>query len=527
MANYIGLQTLEKVLGSKFPADLLSEKGVEELSDLLVDPTIQQELVALGYTEIDLREYRELLSPTTLLFQRWIESNTALYNLINSGVLAEYRDAQGLASHRLFSDFKVYVSRYLTNRLLALQPQSNETVLLELSSYLPLLDDDNRYVVEDQLFKTIQKGLEQIEKNCLNWATETVIMAEVMPLVSDEIIERMNASSKASYSNKLFYVDTLLKTLYAPGCTPRFANWLIKRLELLDLNQEHQERITQFKRDLASGELKVRNTTFVKGKGKRRILPALVLLSLSALVFWVVYFKPFNQKDAITDKRQSSFAELTEQERREIDSLVQTMNTGIIPDGEELDPGVFSGGTVLSLRTAFQNELMEQIYEDHNRDARLSYLFPADSCGKGIKFMPYVGAKAINKNKSGAACVLRNESDYQLVVYVADNKVGGNVYTTDLKKGEIMEFTFAKGQVITVVAGEKFAPFVPPVGATNDQLPSPAYAQHFCERDHNFEETINRSFVMHSQHTKGKFVVAGKKGQYVQFIDLTSVTDPY
>lgn len=527
MPRYIPLYQIEQVLGENFPSDLLSEAGVEKLKAALQDEQYQSGLYNFGITQVELSRYLDFLSAQNLLFQRWIESNKTLSDLLVTGVLKEYKDNQGLAEHRLFGDFQAYLSPFLCERLLSFTSLSTDAVLLEVSSFLPLLDDDHRFLIEDQLFTAVRNQLEKINAAHLNWEQEELIMSEVMPLVSDEIIQRLNASSKSSYANKLQYVDTLLKTLYAPGCTPRFANWLIKRLELLELNAEHQERITSFKRDLASGELKVRNAQFVKTKGIKRWIPTTVVLLLAGLVFYIVYFKPFNAPDEVEDIKHSSFTELTEQERREIDSIVQGMNAIVPENEEENDPGFFTGGnSVLALRHAFQNQLMEQIYDDHVLDGRLAYMF-TDSCSKSVKFTAYAGCDDLAKNTKGSESILRNESEYDLVLFVADNHVTGKVYTALLKKGDQLTFKLAKGQVLTLVAGEKYNAFNAPSGASSDQLPSQAYTHHFCSRDANFEETINQSYVMNSGSTKGKFVMAGTKNQYLRFIDLSGVTNPY
>lgn len=526
MPRYIPLYQIEKALGDSFPSDLLSDAGVEQLKGAMQLAEHQSALQNFGISGTDLSTYLDSLSAQNLLFQRWIESNKVLADLLVSGVLKEYKDNQGLGEHRLFIAFQSYLSPFLCERLLSFTSLSTDTVLLEVSSFLPLLDGDHRFLIENQLFTAVRRQLEKINAEHLKWEREELIMSEVMPLVSDEIIQRLNASSKSSYANKLQYVDTLLKTLYAPGCTPRFANWLIKRLELLELNAEHQERITSFKRDLATGELKVRNAQFVKTKGAKRWIPTTIVLLLAGLVFYIVYFKPFNKPDEVDDIKRSSFTELTEQERREIDSIVQSMNA-IVPENEdESDPGFFTGGnSILALRHAFQNQLMEQIYDDHVLDGRLAYMF-TDSCSKSVKFQAYAACDELAKNK-GTESVLRNESEYDLVLFVADAHVTGKVYSALVKKGDQLTFNLAKGQILTLVAGEKYNAFSAPSGASSDQLPSKAYSHHFCSRDANFEESINQSYVMNAGSTKGKFVMAGTKNQYLRFIDLSGVTNPY
>ncbi len=527
MANFIRLSVVKQVLGEKFPVDPMSDAGLQELIEALGESEVRNTLIQQGCSESDLKDFSARLSAETLLFQQWIASNKALSDLLSEGILSEYRDNQGISEHRLFKDFQSYVSVYLTDKLLNYTHSTEQKIRLEVCSFLPLLDLDNRFLIEDQLFRELRKKLAKVEVEWETWEDEEMQKGALMPLMSDEVIRELNALSKASYANIMYYVDTLLKTLYAPGTTPRFANWMIKRLELLDLNNEHQEKIRQFKRDLASGTLKVANVRYVKSNNRRLVLPGILILASLGVIFWIVYFKPFSGIDDVDDKNHSSFSVLTEDERREIDSIVKHMSNRAIPEEDGIDQGFLPGGSgVLSLRKEFVNPLMEQIYEDHARDGRLTYLYPVDSCGKSDKFVPYQGTKAL-KGNTGVPATLRNESDYDLLVYVADNKKTGKVFIAYVKKGEMLSFNMQKGQIITCAAGHVFKRFEIPTGASAEQLPSPGYSHHFCDRDQNFEESINRSYVMNKDAGKLKFVVAGKSSQYVQFIDLTHCTELY
>lgn len=528
MATFVRLRDIRLVLGDRFPEDLMSTEGQQVLTNLLNEEGVINALGQKGYTREDVRYFLQTLSAEHLLFQQWITSNNVLDDFLAEGILGTYHDNQGVLSHRLYKEFQFYVSSFLADRMLALTSSADQIIRNELCSFLPLLDDDNRYLVEDQLFRHFKKQLKSIEDNWSNWDTEDQQKSEVMPLLADEVLNELNRYSKASYANIMYFVDTILNTIHAPGCTPRFANWMIKRLELLDLNNEHQEKIRQFKQDLAEGKIKVHNTAHAKSKGGQRVLPLVILFGLIGLIFWIVYFKPFNGKDEVNDHKNSSFTELTVDERKEIDSIVQTMNQNIDLGEEQLDPGIFSGGgSVLTLRKAFQNKLMEQIYSDLSKDGRLTYLYPNDSCGKSENFVAYFGTRSIKEQKQGTECILRNESEYDLTIFVADNKPGGKIYTAYIKQGKMLEFKMERGMVLTCVAGNTYRKFEIPNGAAQDDLPSPGYTYHFCERDQNFEETINRSYVMKNASGKAKFVLAGKKSQIVQLIDLMHATDPY
>jgi len=530
MLRYLPLSDLARFGGAAFPKEVLTENGAFEVRKLLQVEEIRSQLQNLGYTAEDLRFYEERVSPESLLFQQWIESNQALLAFLTEGKVENYEDKQGIASHRLLQHFKQFISPYLSEKLLNFPQNSSENILLQLSSYLPLLDEDHCAVVEDAFFAGTRRRLLALQEMTLTISSEQELLVLVQPLCSDAIILQLNSLSKASYVHKMNYVDTLLNTIHAPGCTPRFANWLIKRLELLELNAEHQDKIRSLKRDLAEGKIKVYNTTHLKGNKSGKIIGGAVLLLVGAAVFSIWYFKPFS--DQVEDPNingPSSFAEFSEQERREIDSIIQEMNQhGVLTEGDEADPGVFYGGsTVLTLRKAFQNALMEQIYDDLSADARLNYIFPTDSCSEKSGYNSYKGVLPLSLLKGGKKCSLRNESDYEAVIYVAENRSNGKVFAGKIKSGETLSFPLRKGDVFTLVIGKNYTRFTPPKGATSEQLPSAAYTHHFCETDANFEESINTSFKL-SEFTKaGKFVLVGKTGNEVRFIDVTHISELY
>jgi hypothetical protein len=407
-------------------------------------------------------------------------------------------------------------------------PQGNQQFLLTLSSYLPLLDEDHCAVVEDSFFVSIRRRLEHFNDSVLSIRTEQELLAVVQELTSDDIIEQLNSLSKASYVHKINYVDTLLKTVYAPGCSPRLANWLIKRMELLDLNTEHQDKIRSLKRDLAEGKLKVHNTTYIPVNRAKRIITGGIFIALAALVFFIWYFKPFSDPILPDVKDPSSFTAFTVEERKEIDSIIQEINQGAFIQEEEGDPGVFyGGGTVLTLRKAFQNTLLEKIYEDLSADAHLNYLYPSDSCEKGSGYSPYVGTRPLKDLNSGKRSTLRNESDYDAIIYIAENQGSGKVYAARIKSGETLRFSFPKNAVFFFAIGKRYTRYMAPAGAAADQLPSVSYTHHFCEMDANFEESINSAYRPVKSSEEGKFVLVGKTGQQVRFIDVTHITEAY
>ena len=152
-------------------------------------------------------------------------------------------------------------------------------------------------------------------------------------------------------------------------------------MEQLTLNREHEDQIAELRKELREGNLEVKN----HGTGKtpirwRSILSLALVLLIMGGAFYVIYFKPFSQVEEIDIADTSSFKQFTKEERNELTSLIQSMGNPLLPDEDEIDPGIPIGlNTTLTFRTASQNDLFEQIYTDLSRDAEIQQNQMVDS----------------------------------------------------------------------------------------------------------------------------------------------------
>ena len=136
-----------------------------------------------------------------------------------------------------------------------------------------------------------------------------------------ELVQIVNSLSKASYALKLEYVDTIVNTVRTNGCTVRFANWIFKQMEELKLNNEHEEKILELKKELKEGKLAVRN----HGSGKtpirwKSVITFLFVALLGIGSFYIIYFKPFSTVEDEVIADTSSFKKFTKEERQGQDS---------------------------------------------------------------------------------------------------------------------------------------------------------------------------------------------------------------
>ena len=198
-------------------------------------------------------------------------------------------------------------------------------------------------------------------------------------------------------------------------------------------------------------------------------------------------------------------------------------------DGEMVDPNVFvQKSQQIVTQNPFKNSLMEQIFSDLNKDVGLKENYHQDTCLNLRSFQRYNGVKDLTTRSASKKVVFRNESVYDLIVYVTDNKSSGHVYSMFIKKGEMVEFKMNVGDVLTSVAGNQFAQFYPPIGSKQDEKPSRNFINHFCDTDNNYSESINISLRLKSTSLKEvKFMATGKRGKNYNLADINKVAETY
>ncbi|NRA11353.1 MAG: hypothetical protein HRT57_05285 [Crocinitomicaceae bacterium] len=432
-----------------------------------------------------------LFNQQHILFYGWIEQNDVLLEFLEGQeISASFVDKKQHLKHRWGQEFVTFISPFVENRLLK-ESTRDFKKLEHVFSYTQLIVKDNQALVEAQLYKPIV-SLIGVMKHSFVIAEEQALIDLVRPLCSDEILSCVNRLSKRSYGLKLEYVDAILKAIKAKGCTARFANWVLKKMEELDLNEEHCQKIKNLRGQLKAGELQVRN----HGEGRtpirwKTLITLTAILGLLGAMFYIIYYKPFNDVADNELAENASFKKFTVEERKSIDSLIKVMNDGDFTSIYEVDPGVYAPtGGAIKIRYDHKNQLMERIYNDVAKDASIKEYNATKNCTSSIGFERYSGVQDL-ANKTGTTnSEVRNNSQYDVIIYVSSNTSSGDVYSMLLKKGETISFKMNQYDVFTTVAGNTFKKYVVPDGVT-DEVPSISFKRHFCNTDANYFESVD------------------------------------
>ncbi len=480
-----------------------------------------------GYSAQDQEKYIQSLSnPKVILFHSWVEQNFALFQLLTEQKLHLFKDEGKHLQHQYAEEYKSFISPFLAEELLKYCSTKEIEFRKKALSFCKVLDKNHNSLVELQLFSPILKKVKIEAKSCQFFQEEKELIAVVKPLCQHEIIESVNYLSRVSYSLKMEYVDAVLSVLKYKSCTPRFANWVLKELKQVELNNEHQYKINDLIKDLKKGDLQVRN----QGKNKRvvktsTILTFLAILLLSSSVFWLVKYQPFAGIEDEPFSNETSFMQFSVEERKKIDSLLSVMNGNVNKEQFQIDQGspLIGESDILTVRRSFSNTVFEEIHTDFLVDAENRNLL-SDSCGKTISFREIVRTENVEAKKGNIKAMLKNDSAYDVILVMASNNKKGKVFSTMIKSGETISFEIDKNDVFFLVAGNDFQKYTASKGIDEKNLPSKSFSHTFCEVDDAYLQSIRTVYLLKKQGMKKvKFLIMGEKGSYFSLIDIHSV----
>ena len=172
---------------------------------------------------------------------------------------------------------------------------------------------------------------------------------------------------------------------------------------------------------------------------------------------------------------------------------------------------------------------MESIYEDLMIDVELKESQASPDCpdSKNTVFKTPPDVQTLDKMTGVHSTIVRNESEYDIILYVAEDTKNGKVYASLIKPNQSIEFKINKFNTMLIVAGNSYQKFDAPQNSNSEQ-PSEAFTHHFCDTDLNYEETINTAYQFLSpRNGKNKFMVMGAKSGYVHLVDVHGVLESY
>lgn len=487
------------------------------------------ETLSKKYSEQDAHKAVELMKTDgAQVFHGWIAQHTVLQGFMENGLIKPLELTNTVKNHQLFPLFQEFVTSYLQEQLLSVKAK-NDFELAALFSFVELLNSDVRDVIESQLFYPVHQRVQTLLEVSLTLRDQE-LQNTVGELLSDVMITCVNSLSKAMYREKVFFVESFLNLIRSGVCTPRLSNWILKQLDQLKLNKEHNDKLLDIRSDLKSGKI-----VGLKSVTKKRSVfrPAKVigsLLSIGVITVLIFYFFKNNEREIDEVNSNSSFKTFTQDERAQLDSIIQILQAK--HNSTRLDIDTTASGQLifpsyLAMRRSFNNQLLEQIYEDWNKDGILQDLY-SSSTNKEISDISRRSNENPLSTKPGTIKVsLVNESTYDLIFYTGKNDPAAPVYSSFIPQDTTIELLLNEGDVFFCVAGRSLQKFEVPKNVAPDLLPGFQFKEHFGATDDNYLESMNSPYFVKKAPAELRILIRGNKRDYFSLTELEGALESY
>lgn len=526
--HFLSLRDLEQQLGFNF------EPSNATQLDQLLESVAKNGLVQVSektYSIEEIQAFLQSLDETKIVFLSWIEQHKDLKQFLLGRIPThKFSDTFKWKEHSLYSEFSVSLSIFLSPELLSYRDESSLEKLHRVFSFCSLLPKDERAVVEEILFKQLKQRIINLQPKLAEAKSEKELSSILHEICNDDLIGIVNLLSRSSYASKVWYVDQLLWVIQQKACTVRLANWILKQLEKTELNPEHQEKISDLKKDLSKGKIRVKNSNLTKQKGLsvKTILGFSAIFILIVLSIWIIWKKPFSAPREELFQTSTAYEQFTKDERKKIDSLLREIQQENLPESNEIDPNqpLMGSGISMSIRVPFSNSRMERLYQDLLIDADLHEKGLIDSCvvfNTAKSTNTYYSGVSSAKNRNAAVdMLLKNESAYDCYIFIFNDTKGGKIYSFLLKKGASTELKMNQSEHVLFVPGNDLGQFIAPKNA--GELPSADFDHHFCKVDMNYSESLMNFYTLENPKSgKNKLLISGDLNGYFSIVDLYGV----
>jgi hypothetical protein len=456
------------------------------------------------FSEIEFIALLQTISSEKLIvFDQWIQENKVLYHLLTKESFALNNfDIDSLKNHFLFADFKRFLSPYLLPLLLKNCDHKPLNELLIVSSFIKLLDKNASPILQDKIAGELRKKHQLIVQKAEKVSDEKELIQSIGFAFSNEVISILNHFDEHYYSAKVELIENGIQFFKHPKTTNRIAFWIINQLNLLQLNQEHLQKLTEIQQSIRNGEdLYFKRKALVSNK-INWVKTSVIFVSLMLISLAVYYFLQgnFEAKDIET---KSTFSNFSKEERIKMDSILKTMKKK-----EELEEKPFDSGNgylhltpleiQLKNRNPFRNEKIENFIQISSKVQELMQANDVDSCVnvkiKSLNSINFFDFKPLSKQVAQKKMYFKNESTYQIIILNYEDKKDSFVFYKILKPEEDFNFLAKENSSFIFVPGKNLSEII----ENKTSILSEESKYHFCFADEYFENNLFQSYKLKS-----------------------------
>ena len=388
-------------------------------------------------------------SPEELnIFVSWTAQQALLVNFLENGKLNQpYTDSLQLSKHAKYESYKVFITALLYPILKEkAKTPLNFTGAHNLLSISVLLTEREQDLIHDEVNVWLENVRASIKTAISQARSDQAIYTVLESELPAEFWKVLNAFNARHYRVKTTWLELLIGTVSHKHASARLLNFVIGRLELLELHDEHKMEIADLKKQLQKGKVSFEKTRI---PWKKAILLTLVILIVAAglVGIWFIPAKP----EPLVVQEDTSFMELTPEERGKIDSLITSVKQEEVRKMQQgLDSNLPEPTAELVTRNTNSNAVFWEYYTGWNGLKPVDYAKSFSLSKKESRILPKT--KAISKSTGATTLGFFNDSKLTALVILFDD-YEGTTYTRFVAAGEQLKFNCKEGMQLLVLPG--------------------------------------------------------------------------
>ncbi len=437
-----------------------------------------------------------------VLFLGWLANDPAFSALFSGKTLRTFNDSLGIAKHSQSDGFKRFFSTVAAAPIIQLTATKSEEKMLMALSFCPLLESHLSNTCQNAVVAYFDEKLRDLQQ-LLNGNSEKEIVSAVHTFLSPQRIALLGGLDHQHYRPLTQLVEMVSKLLFHPKMSAGGMLQLLQWLEKLPLQQEHNVQLEGFKRDIKNGKYSFSSSRIPWLRFSLIIGAGLIALGL----LLVIFFMPVSKVET-TAQEETSYMELTPQERRSIDSLLSTRKEEAkkhVEQALEEDIPVAEGELVMG--PVFKNPTFNAIYAAWRKCDTVPFSKTFAAAIPTKQYLP--GTLALGTKRGQINATFINEFDLTALVIVFSESAPFNTYSQFVAPNAQLKMQLKPGERLVVVPGSKI----------KKQLP--AKALPYEQVDDRFFEQLENIFEVKKVSGPLKLVYKAA-GREVYLVDLNS-----
>lgn len=435
----------------------------------------------------------------------WLKEQRTLIRYFESGKLKEpYRDENGISKHAQFERYVHLVSDLLYPKLRKeVQEIKDFKHAFWIASFSANLAQEHQDAIQDEVGYWMNSRREEFRSVIAKAHSDQTIYSIFFNFCTDDFWSLLNDFNHTHYRIKAAWVEEFISIINHKHASGRLIKAILGKVETLNLRDDHKQEIQRLDTQVRSNQIKFEKR---KMSWLRLSLYFFIIGVITIGLTWIITLEA--QPYVKEKQEETSFMQLSKEERMEIDSLIKIYNNKSLRTIQQQEDLYFqTPPTQLITLNTTNDGLFWSYYRNWIKHEKDQFALQFSTKGNKHKLLPKT--QLLDTKKGNYKGTFYNESTMSALVIVFDEMNADYMYCKFVQPNEHVTFTVStQVEKLVVVPGGKMNTTL-----TEDNMP-------FSEFNEYFFRQLDRIYTVKDSGEPFKLVYKDMGVNGVVLIDL-------